>query len=41
MQIELPHLPLNELEVGDSPASARAKTVPLVQQRRYNDIEVR
>ncbi|CAI8735972.1 hypothetical protein EMIT019CA3_20504 [Bacillus pseudomycoides] len=34
------HLPLHELEVEDSPVSALAKTVPLVQQRGYNDIEV-
>ncbi|CAI8733022.1 hypothetical protein EMIT019CA3_160086 [Bacillus pseudomycoides] len=35
-----PHLPLQELEVGDSPVSVLTKTVPLVQQRGYNDIEV-
>lgn len=27
--IELPHLPLHALEVGDSPVSVLAKTVPL------------
>ncbi len=37
--LNYPHIPLQELEVGDSPVSALTKTVPLVQQRGYNDIE--